>query len=87
MLRFCLFPGYKWCGPGCSGPGKPINRVDAACQAHDYCYEYYGERCYCDRKFMHHLRPLINYETDEGRHAEIIYNYMKLQTFFTCGFK
>ncbi|WP_325058505.1 hypothetical protein [Lentibacillus cibarius] len=36
--RFCIFPGYKYCGPGCSGPEQPINAVDAACQVHDICY-------------------------------------------------
>ncbi|RDY66986.1 phospholipase, partial [Halobacillus trueperi] len=36
--KFCVFPGYRWCGPGCSGPGAPINETDAACKAHDECY-------------------------------------------------
>jgi hypothetical protein len=83
--RFCIFPGYKWCGPGCSGPGAPINRVDAACKAHDLCYEYYGNKCYCDRMFIHQLRPLINPYTREGHHAKIIYKYMRLHAFFNCG--
>ena len=21
---FCIFPNYRYCGPGCSGPGNPI---------------------------------------------------------------
>ncbi|MFZ0475992.1 MAG: hypothetical protein WAM18_11040 [Halobacillus sp.] len=25
----CLIPGYRYCGPGCSGPGTPVNAVDA----------------------------------------------------------
>lgn len=28
---FCVFSGYRWCGPGCSGPGQPINDVDSCC--------------------------------------------------------
>ncbi|HWL11412.1 MAG TPA: Parvovirus coat protein VP1-like protein, partial [Ureibacillus sp.] len=31
---FCL-PGYRYCGPGCSGPGSPTNPVDACCKFHD----------------------------------------------------
>jgi hypothetical protein len=86
-LGFCVFPGYKWCGPGCSGPGAPINEVDAACKAHDECYHLYGSRCECDRAFMHQLRLSANPYTEKGRHANLLYNYMKLQTLFTCGFK
>ncbi|OZM56978.1 phospholipase [Lottiidibacillus patelloidae] len=86
MFRFCIFPGYKWCGPGCSGPGAPINRVDAACKMHDECYQYYGDKCYCDQVFIQQLRPLVNPYTVEGRHADLIYGYMKLHTFFTCRF-
>ena len=29
LLGFCIFPGYNWCGPGCSGPDDPANDVDA----------------------------------------------------------
>ncbi|MGM8211168.1 phospholipase [Virgibacillus sp. W0430] len=82
---FCLFPGYNWCGPGCRGPGAPINAVDAACKAHDFCYKKYGPSCTCDRAFLEQLRPLINSHTQQGRQAKIIYNYMKLQSFFTCS--
>ncbi|MGP4071857.1 hypothetical protein ACTWQB_04820 [Piscibacillus sp. B03] len=38
LLKFCYL-GYRYCGPGCKGPGKPINRVDVACRQHDACYE------------------------------------------------
>ncbi|MBW4028968.1 MAG: hypothetical protein HIU93_16510 [Acidobacteria bacterium] len=30
-------PGTNYCGPG--GNGTPTNRVDAACAAHDLCYQ------------------------------------------------
>ena len=53
--RFCVFPGYNWCGPGCNGPGEPINEVDAACKAHDICYRGYEDRCKCDSEFLHRL--------------------------------
>ncbi|MFB4164645.1 phospholipase [Alteribacillus sp. JSM 102045] len=82
--RFCVFPGYNWCGPGCSGPGAPVNAVDAACREHDYCYKYFGPGCACDQLFMHRLLYLQNPYTQEGKQARLLYNYMKLQTLFTC---
>lgn len=33
-------PGTNYCGPG--GSGTPTNRVDAACAAHDLCYQRAG---------------------------------------------
>ncbi|TQR19387.1 phospholipase [Psychrobacillus vulpis] len=84
-FRFCVFPGYNYCGPGCSGPGAPINDVDAACKAHDECYSKRGNLCECDREFLRRLRPQINPYTQQGRHARLIYNYMRLQTNFTCN--
>jgi len=33
-------PGTNYCGPG--GSGIPTDRVDAACGAHDRCYENAG---------------------------------------------
>ncbi|KEF37951.1 Parvovirus coat protein VP1 [Schinkia azotoformans MEV2011] len=85
-LRFCIFPGYNWCGPGCSGPGAPINAVDAACRAHDLCYRRNRNPCECDREFMRRLERQINLRTEEARHARMLHQYMKLQSLFTCGF-
>ncbi|MEK3889408.1 phospholipase [Bacillus sp. FSL K6-3431] len=85
-LRFCILPGYNWCGPGCSGPGAPINKVDAACRAHDECYRRSGNYCECDREFLRHLRPLITPHTRMGRHAHLLHQYMKFQTLVNCGF-
>ena len=82
--RFRL-PGYNWCGPGCSGPGKPVNRVDAACRAHDKCYDKYGPICKCDREFMERLRPLMDQRNREGRHARLVFHCMKLHTHFKCA--
>ncbi|WP_430789844.1 phospholipase [Virgibacillus flavescens] len=84
--RFCIFPGYNWCGPGCSGPGAPVNKVDAACKAHDECYRRYGSRCKCDKEFLRRLDIYRNPNTREGRQANVMYNYMKVQTFFRCRF-
>ncbi|QHE53574.1 phospholipase [Pontibacillus sp. HMF3514] len=83
-FKFCIFPGYKYCGPGCSGPGAPVNAVDAACKAHDECYRFFGPSCHCDQVFLSRLYELQNPNTEEGRHARVLYNYMKLQTLFTC---
>ncbi|MFC5463468.1 phospholipase [Lederbergia graminis] len=81
----CVFPGYKWCGPGCSGPGAPINDVDACCYKHDKCLSSGRSRCYCDRAFLSCLYPKINRQTDKGRKAATMYKYMQIQTIFTCG--
>jgi hypothetical protein len=82
--RFCLFPGYKYCGPGCSGPGAPLNAVDAACKAHDECYSRFGPSCRCDEEFLRRLRPHIHENTAEGRHARIMYRYIRLKMLFSC---
>ncbi|UQD52194.1 phospholipase [Bacillus methanolicus] len=86
LRGFCIFPGYKWCGPGCSGPGAPINDVDACCKEHDYCYRKYGSSCRCDRSFLDCLRPKVNSYSQKGRQAVVMYNYMKLKYRFTCTF-
>ncbi|UOQ84485.1 phospholipase [Gracilibacillus salinarum] len=84
--KLCIFPGYRWCGPGCSGPGAPINEADAACKAHDECYLYSGDRCACDEAFIQRLRYLAGRPTEEGHHARVMLRYMKVQRVFTCGF-
>lgn len=76
-IDFCL-PGYKWCGPGCSGPGAPVNRVDACCMMHDKCYERLGPTKSCDRQFLNCLRPKMNTRTKAGRDAALIYSFMKI---------
>ncbi|MCJ8009286.1 phospholipase [Lederbergia wuyishanensis] len=85
-FRFCVFPGYNWCGPGCSGPGAPVNEVDAACKAHDDCYRVSSKYCECDYEFLRRLHPLINPNTRMGRQASLLYNYMKFQILLNCGF-
>ncbi|MGM7722245.1 phospholipase [Metabacillus sp. Hm71] len=83
---FCIFPGYRWCGPGCSGSGAPINDVDACCLMHDKCLSRGRSICQCDREFINCLRSKINHRTEKGRKAAIMYEYMKIQSLFTCGF-
>jgi|SRR6476620_579136 len=80
---FCLFPKYKYCGPGCSGPGIPYNDVDACCQGHDECLKF-NSQCYCDQQFRKCLRPKVNLKSEKGRVAALMYNYMSIQTIFTC---
>ena len=83
-IRFCVLPGYNWCGPGCNGPGAPINEVDTACKAHDDCYRRGKHPCECDQEFLNRLRSPNKFNTQQGRHARLLYHYMKLQTIFTC---
>lgn len=82
---FCLFPGYRWCGPGCSGPGAPINDVDACCKRHDRCLRMGRSRCECDQEFLRCLRPKIDLNTEKGRKAALMYGFMKFQTKFNCN--
>ena len=81
---FCIFPGYKWCGPGCSGPGMPVNDVDACCYQHDLCLRQGIPSCHCDQQFLNCLQPKINPYTQKGRQARLMYNAIKLKTAFTC---
>ncbi|MTH53536.1 phospholipase [Bacillus mangrovi] len=81
----CIFPGYKWCGPGCSGPGAPINQVDSCCMRHDKCLDSGRSKCQCDREFLRCLEPHINRYSESGKTAALIYDVMKLRTAFTCS--
>ncbi|WP_409305813.1 phospholipase [Peribacillus sp. SCS-155] len=81
----CIFPGYKWCGPGCSGPGAPVNDVDDCCRKHDLCLSKGTSRCRCDREFLACLRPKINRNTQKGRNAGLMYNVIQLTTRLSCG--
>lgn len=83
-FSLCIFPGYKWCGPGCSGPGKPVNDVDECCYYHDQCLSQGYSPCYCDKKFMECLRPKINPNTQKGKNAHLMYEFMKVKTWFGC---
>ncbi|MFC7745961.1 phospholipase [Lentibacillus kimchii] len=80
----CVFPGYRFCGPNCSGPGPPVNMTDAACQAHDACLESGGSPCICDQLFIQHLQRLMNPYTKEGRQAGTMYYAMRIAARFRC---
>lgn len=42
----------NWCGSAVSGPGGPIDDLDACCQRHDNCYGARGgDACSCDNDF------------------------------------
>lgn len=84
-FKLCILPGYNWCGPGCNGPGPPINEIDAACKAHDFCYRSSVNRCDCDRDLIRQLEPFLNQNNELGKHARLLYHYMKIQAFFRCG--
>jgi hypothetical protein len=72
----CLYG--RWCGPGCSGPGNPIDDVDACCKAHDECYSAYGYfSCFCDKRLLDCLRFKINFATAKGRAAYLIYAWFR----------
>ncbi|WP_176330400.1 phospholipase [Oceanobacillus rekensis] len=85
--RFCVIPGYKWCGPGCAGPGNPVNAVDAACRKHDICYRRTRDYCLCDDQFVNRLVRLQNRYTEEGRHAGMMLRYMRIQKGINCVFR
>ncbi|WP_230502432.1 Parvovirus coat protein VP1-like protein [Sutcliffiella rhizosphaerae] len=76
------FPGYRWCGPGCSGPGAPTNEVDSCCKAHDECYRRFGPSRYCDQLFQNCLLPRINRHNQMGRDAELFYKAMRVPRVF-----
>ncbi|RDU35865.1 Parvovirus coat protein VP1-like protein [Neobacillus piezotolerans] len=84
-LRFCV-PGYRWCGPGCSGPGKPLNAVDACCKEHDECLSIYGQTKCCDEQLKQCLKQKINPHTKLGRDAALFYAVIHLRNLFEDAF-
>ncbi|WP_228550168.1 phospholipase [Salinibacillus xinjiangensis] len=84
-MYVCVFPGYRWCGPGCSGPGAPINDVDACCKRHDFCLKRGRSFCECDREMMKCLRNKKSLSTKKGRVAALMYIYFILQSLITCS--
>ncbi|MFJ7736682.1 Parvovirus coat protein VP1-like protein [Lysinibacillus sp. NPDC097287] len=78
---FC-YPGYRYCGPGCSGPGRPTNPVDSCCKLHDECYSKYGRSKYCDDMFQNCLLPKMNSSNKMGREAKLFYNVINWRNNF-----
>lgn len=68
----CL-PGYRYCGPGCSGPGAPLNQLDAYCMQHDVCYRQPISRRICDEIFLQRLYPYTFRNDKLGRDASLMY--------------
>lgn len=50
----------NWCGGGHSGPGAPIDALDAACMRHDKCWASRGMyACSCNREFTAELSRIM----------------------------
>ncbi|MFD2043775.1 Parvovirus coat protein VP1-like protein [Ornithinibacillus salinisoli] len=77
----CL-PGYRYCGPGCSGPGAPVNQLDYYCMQHDACYRQHGSRRVCDDIFLRRLQPYIHRRDQLGRDAAFMYRVISLKRGF-----
>lgn len=79
------FPFHgRYCGPGHSGPGTPVDRLDSACRTHDRCYasQGYGSRS-CDITLMRWI--VTNYNSLSGSQkakAAIIYG-----VFYAKGYR
>ncbi len=78
---FC-FPGYRYCGPGCSGPGAPVNEVDRCCQFHDACYYRYGNSKYCDDLFQQCLNQYKHAPTKMGKDARLFSKAVRIKNLF-----
>ncbi|WP_442932149.1 phospholipase A2 family protein [Microvirga sp. CF3016] len=58
-----LFHG-NWCGAGDANRASPVDALDAACQAHDLCYERVGRgACPCDRAILRATAALVRSST------------------------
>ena len=77
--RGLCYPGYNWCGPGCSGPAAPTNQVDSCCKKHDDCYDKNGPTRKCDEMLLNCLSSQINSRTKMGRDAELFFTIMRLR--------
>lgn len=76
----------NWCGPDhpkvMEPPPEAIDRVDASCMRHDYCYVERGYLdCQCDEVLMREIeqdQAEGNYGSDvERRYARSIHTYFK----------
>ncbi|WP_230530777.1 phospholipase A2 family protein [Microvirga roseola] len=61
-----LFHG-NWCGVGDAGRAAPEDALDAACRAHDICYERMGRNaCPCNNEFLKATAAIVrNPRTEE----------------------
>lgn len=65
------YPGYRYCGPGCSGPGTPVNQLDRICMEHDACYRRQSKRV-CDDIFLRQTSRIANQPNRMGRDARFM---------------
>lgn len=57
---FFLLNYGRYCGPGNSGPGNPVDDLDTACRSHDRCYGKHGHgNKQCDKDFVATLRKIL----------------------------
>lgn len=87
MYKFGLKVYGNWCGPHHSGPGAPIDILDAGCMNHDMCYDKKGYfNCECDRNLINYIDA--NYSKMTGLKQKIaakaIKTYFTLQTKLIC---
>jgi hypothetical protein len=83
-IGFC-YPGYRYCGPGCTGPGAPTNPVDACCKFHDECYILNRDkrtRRNCDRLFHQCLYPYMYSNSKLGKDARFFSRAIDMKNFF-----
>ncbi|WP_019913611.1 hypothetical protein [Paenibacillus sp. HW567] len=71
----------NWCGPGCSGPSGPVDRLDECCMIHDQCYGVYGYfTCGCDRNLLACIDSI------GGIKAVLVRAYFTGQSTWVCVF-
>ncbi len=111
LLGLCLFSevavagwsgsqkwkGYgNWCGLG--GRGRAIDALDAACKAHDRCFERYGKlktkepfatygHCGCDAKFLRRLGVVLpvlkkQYSSSKTAYKKAYRHYLFIKKFY-----
>lgn len=79
-----LLPGFygNWCGPGHSGPGEPVDQLDAACRDHDLCYGqggYFNREC--DLRLLRTIEDdFAGYTWAQKLYASAIYAVFALKT-------
>ncbi|GAA0853992.1 hypothetical protein ABER99_20295 [Paenibacillus glucanolyticus] len=67
------WPHGNWCGPGCSGPGAPVDALDKCCMYHDNCYAINGySSCQCDYDLLDCTRGMSGWAANIVRTTFIL---------------